>query len=559
VSITDIDRALASLCLDYHLMTPDRAMSLIELAKGDAPRLAELIHTEIPEAALLGAIAEELGFEYADLYGANSGLRTNQELIERADYDLLRHYSALPCVDEKGEIAVAVANPGDRDLRNYLEERYPGMRMVLGSASQIQSQLSTINATARHSLAPELLGAVVPDNLVAQPALPASPLQAWVDSVLDNAVAQNASDVHFEFNSDGSILLRFRIDGILRVQVPPPRGRELDVVGILMVRADMDSSDKRQPQDGTFSFKSVNRQIDIRAAMLPQENGTSIVLRILDSANISRRLSDMGFETGVLASLEAAARSSQGTIIVCGPTGSGKTTTLYALMRDVASIEKNIITIEDPVEYRLPLINQTAVNHIGDRSMSFARSLRAILRMDPDVILVGEVRDQETARTAMDAAVTGHLVLSTIHARDAVGIYTRLSEMGVPLYLISEAMSLGVSQRLVRRLHDCSLPAPPSELQRQLFVALGDEPPETVRVPTGCSGCGNTGFRGRIAVAELLAPTPAFRQKVLAGVGHDELLDQARADGMVPMKEAGLVLVRQQVTTIEELSRVVAY
>lgn len=557
MSITDIDRALASLCLDHHLITPERAKHLIDAANGNAQRLALLLKTEISESALLQAIATELNYEFADLYASHSGLRTDAELLSRAEYDLLRTYSAVPCVDPDGQIIVAAANPADLDLRSYLSERYPGMRMVLASPSQIQARLAMTYASSRHEALAELEVREVSDN-EATPAAPRNPLVSWVDSVLDNAVAQNASDIHLEFQADDSILLRFRVDGILRPQVPPPRGRENDVIGIIMVRAGMDSANKRESQDGTFSFTSSNRQIDVRAAMLPQENGPSVVLRILDSMNVNRRLSDMGFDVAALEVLEATARSSQGTIIVCGPTGSGKTTTLYALMREVATVEKNIITIEDPVEYRLPLINQTAVSHIGDRNMGFARALRAILRMDPDIIMVGEIRDDETAKTAMDAAITGHLVMSTIHARDTVGIYTRLGEMNVPTYLISEAMSLAVSQRLVRRLHDCAIAAPPTERQRQLFHLLGANSPDTLMIPAGCPSCQSTGFRGRVAVAELLAPTPAFRQKVLAGAHHDELEDQARQDGMIPMKEAGLALVRQSLTTIEELARVVS-
>lgn len=556
MSITDIDRALASLCLDYHLITPERAKTLIDTASGNASQLALLLKTEISETALLQSIAQELNYEFADLYASHSGLRTDQELLGRAEYDLLRAYSAVPCLDVDGSVVVAAANPADLDLRSYLAERYPGMRMVLASPSQIQARLAMTYASSRHEALAELEVRDASDDTAA-PAAPRNPLVSWVDSVLDNAVAQNASDIHLEFQADGSILLRFRIDGVLRPQVPPPRTRENDVIGIIMVRAGMDSANKREPQDGTFSFVSSNRQIDVRAAMLPQENGASMVLRILDSMNVTRRLSDMGFDNAALETLEATARSSQGTIVVCGPTGSGKTTTLYALMREVASVEKNIITIEDPVEYRLPLINQTAVSHVGDRNLGFARALRAILRMDPDIIMVGEIRDDETAKTAMDAAITGHLVMSTIHARDTVGIYTRLGEMGVPTYLISEAMSLAVSQRLVRRLHDCALPAPPSERQRQLFHMMGANPPDQVMAPVGCPSCQSSGFRGRIAVAEILVPSPTFRQKVLAGAHHDELEDQARIDGMIPMKDAGLSLVRQQLTTIEELARVV--
>jgi type IV pilus assembly protein PilB len=557
MNLSDIDSALASLCLDHRLLSAERAQEMIESAQGNPSTLTALMRSEIPEASILTAIAAELGYEYVNLYGARLGLRADPALLDRVDIELMRRRSAIPCIDEDGQIVVAVANPADSDLVAYLNERYDNMKVMLASISQIQSMLATTTSSARISLDAELFNAEA-DTSAPVPAQPRNRLATWVDAVLESAVAQGASDIHLEYSVNHTLMIRYRVDGILRIQPAPPANLSDDVIGMLMVRAGMDSANRLEPQDGTFTFIAAARKIDVRAAILPHENGPGMVLRILDSANISRRLADMGFEGNLLQTLETVARSPQGTVIFCGPTGSGKTTTLYALLNEVNSVEKNIETIEDPVEYRLPLMNQTAVNTFGDRKMNFSRILRAVLRMDPDIILVGEIRDEETAKTAMDAAITGHLVFSTLHARDAVGVYTRLSEMGVPLYLIAEAMSLAVSQRLVRRLHDCAVLATPSELQRQLFHQMGANEPEQLMSPVGCVSCGMTGFRGRLAVAELLAPTPAFRSMVLAGQGHDELEDQARRDGMIPMRDAGLSLVRRELTTIEEVARAVS-
>lgn len=557
LTVSDLERALATLALEYKLLSPERAVTMLD-TYGDSPRrLGEAIKAEVAEGPLLSAIARELGFEYVDLYGARVGLATDAELLARADRNLLRSYSAIPLIDRDGNVVVAAVNPSDLDLRAYLEERYPSMRLVLASRSQIQSKL----ALAGSPLVDALPGAdseLARSVVIATPPTPRNPLVAWVDSTLETAVAEGASDIHFEYNLDGTLLVRFRIDGILRSVPAQLRGREGEVIGILMNRSDMDQANLREPQDGSFSFVASARKIDVRAAMLPQMNGPSVVLRLLDSANVQRRLSDMGFAPDQLAALERTASSSQGTVIVCGPTGSGKTTTLYALLREVASVEKNVITIEDPVEYRMNLVNQTAVVHGTERDLDFDKILRATLRMDPDVILVGEIRDAMTARTAMDAAITGHLVFSTVHARDSVGIYTRLAEMGVPSYLVAEAMSLGVAQRLVRRLHDCARLMPATPADQQMFALVGASCPDQLMKPVGCSACGQTGYRGRLAVVEVLDPTPAFRQKILLNVGRDELIDQARADGMVPMLDDGLRLVREQLTTIEEVMRSVA-
>ena len=556
MTTTDTERALAALALDHHLLSPERAVTLIDAAAGDGPRLVRSLLAEIPEAGLLAALAQELGLDYYDLYGTHTGLRVDQGVLNQVPMPFLRTHSAIPMLNEDDQVVVVVANPADLDLRTHFATLFPGLKIGLAARGQIQAKLAL--STSMVFLEPETPLATATSTAPLVAPTPRNPLVAWVDNVRETAVAQNTSDVHLEFNGDGTMLLRFRIDGVLRLHPSPLRGRELEVIGILMNRAGMDSANQREPQDGTFSFVASARKIDVRAAMLPQENGTSMVLRLLDSANVSRRLSDMGFNASQLETMERAASSSQGTVIVCGPTGSGKTTTLYAMLREMASIEKNVVTIENPVEYRLPLINQTSVNTGGDRDFGFTKALRAILRMDPDVILVGEIRDAETAKTAMDAAITGHLVLSTVHARDAVGIYTRLAEMGVPAYLVAEAMSVGVSQRLVRRLHDCAQLVTPTTTDLAMYHAAGTPAPDQILRPAGCPGCSNSGYRGRLAVVEVLEPSLTFRQKVLLGAGHDELAEQARADGMVSMMDEGLRLVRDQMTTVEELLRTVS-
>jgi type II secretory ATPase GspE/PulE/Tfp pilus assembly ATPase PilB-like protein len=459
-------------------------------------------------------------------------------------------------VSPEGETVIVVANPTNPDLTQYLQKIYGNPKILLGSRGQIQSRLAVSGKPFLEQL---------PDNIAPAPIInepiplqSRNPIVQWVDGVLEQAVAQEASDVHFEFTDSGRIMLRMRIDGLLRSYPAPMQGRESEVIGIIMNRSGMDTANQREPQDGAFSFTSLGRKIDVRAGMLPQVNGTTVVLRLLDSSNVRRRLTDMGFSQEQLVQLMHAIHSPQGTIVVCGPTGSGKTTTLYALVREVATIEKNVTTIEDPVEYRLPLVNQTAVTRTSDgRAINFARALRAIMRVDPDVILVGEIRDTETARTAMDAAITGHLVLSTVHARNAVGIYTRLSEMGVPNYLVADAMTLGVSQRLARRLHSCAEKEAPTELEVRIFEEHGLEAPSFVGHPVGCDGCEMSGYVGRVAVVEVLNPTKEFRDLVLSQAGHDALTEQAIADGFVPMVIEGLRLVSERITTVAEVLRVV--
>ena len=552
-----IDQVCAVLALEYGVLDAPTAWGIIELASHDPVAAEAALLNEVSESALLSAIATELGYEYVNLSSSDSGLKSDPETRRQADDLYLRQVSALPMLDRSGQVTIVAANPTNPDLIAYVRKIYGQPRIVLGSRAQIQSRLVLSGSTFADGLPNEPV--VTEQTAEAAPAVQRNPLVAWVDRVLEAAVAQEASDIHFVFTDSRALLLRFRIDGVLREYPAPMRGREGEIIGIIMNRAGMDAANQREPQDGTFQFNVLGRKVDIRVGMLPQANGTSLVLRILDSNNVRRRLTDMGFSRDQLTMMLQAVHSPQGTIIVCGPTGSGKTTTLYALVREVATIEKNVMTIEDPIEYRLPLVNQTAVTHSADgRAISFETALRAIMRMDPDVILVGEIRDTETARTAMDAAITGHLVLSTVHTRGAVGIYTRLVEMGVPNYMVADAMTLGVSQRLARRLHSCARPRPVDDIERATFAEYSVEIPERLMHPTGCDACQGTGYLSRVAVVEILRPTVDFRRLVLDGAGHDDLMDQARSDGFVPMVQAGLGLVLAGATTVAEVLRVAA-
>jgi type II secretory ATPase GspE/PulE/Tfp pilus assembly ATPase PilB-like protein len=553
--MNSIDRIVATLALDHQALSQGLALAIIERANTDPAGAEEMLFTEVPEATLLGAIAKEMNYTYVNLHASRAGLRSDVDLQARADNTILRQISALPMRESDGEVAIIAANPSDPDMVTYVNGIYGSPKIYLGSKSQIQARLALSGPTVAIELDDEF---APPPSDTPTRAQPRNPVVVWVDSILENAVAQDASDVHFEYNDAGHIMLRFRVDGLLRSHPAPLRGRESEVIGILMNRSGMDSANQREPQDGAFTFSVLGRKIDVRAAMLPQMNGVSMVLRLLDSTNVRRRLIDMGFSQAHITELTRAIHLPQGTIIVCGPTGSGKTTTLYALVREVAAIEKNVVTIEDPPEYRLPLVNQTAITRSADgRALNFARALRAIMRMDPDVILVGEVRDAETAKTAMDAAITGHLVLSTVHTRDAVGIYTRLAEMGVPNYLVADAMTLGVSQRLARRVHSCAEISAPTESETAAFETAGVPVPALVPHPVGCDGCDGSGYQGRVAIVEVLNPTRDFRELVLIDAGHDALLSQAISDGFVPMIKEGLRLATEGTTTVAEALRVV--
>lgn len=560
MNASDMARAVAVLTLEYDIMPPATALDMIEEAAGNGAKLVQLLQREVDELALLRSIASELRHPFCDLYSPRLNFRTDENVLRLFDVEVLRRYAALPMVSNEGDIVAMIANPSDMDLRNYITSKAPNASFTLAPRDQILSRL----ALASSGIAPDLPQQIEEDAPLVQertgfvaPLTPRSPLIGWFDNFLDSAVAQGASDIHFEIQADDSLMVRLRVDGILRQSAGPARGREMEVMGMVMTRAQMDAANYFEPQDGQFSFTAANRAIDVRVAMLPQVNGPSIVMRLLDSANVRRRLSDMGFSPVQLDLLRRTAASHEGMVIVSGPTGSGKTTTLYALLREASSVERKVVSIEDPVEYRLPLVNQVQVRANVARPLTFSRALRAMLRMDPDVILVGEIRDAETASTALDASITGHLVFTTVHARDSLNIYSRLVEIGAPAYLVAEAVTLSVAQRLVRRVHDCATTSSPTGRDVATFDQLGLEIPDKVIHARGCDACGGSGYRGRIAVVETLVPSSTLKEMARIQAGREDMLRQAREEGFLSLADNASRLVAENLTTIDEVYRVV--
>lgn len=525
MTFTDQEAAIAVLAVERLVIDPLQALEAIKAARAKRRSpLEEIIRTGlVADRTLLQAVAKELGLQFVDLFSQDTSLRPSMDVFGRVNMTWLEQFVAVPMLDGGGRIVVATNNPDNPALNDYLNVTFPeGFRIVLALGSQVRQLLTTEQAN---------LGGVDYDNedqAAAQAELVGglsgrAPVLEWIDATLTSAISQNASDLHFEMTGEGRMLVRFRIDGELINQNMPLRGREMEAVAAMLSRAQMDPANMREPQDGSFSFNTSSRRIDVRASMIPLITGPKLVLRLLDPGNL-RSLDELGFSLESLALMRYATRQPQGLIVVAGPTGSGKTTSLYAMLREVATMAKNVMTIENPVEYRLPLVSQIPVrDDLGDRSVTFGRALRTILRLDPDVILVGEVRDSETARVAMDAALTGHLVLTTIHAPSAFGVFTRFIEMGAPPYLVSEAMSLSVSQRLVRRLHECKRLEIPNSEQRQALQEAGFKVPDRVAASTGCAVCRHKGFKGRIAVAEVVAPDMATRSAIALRASAGEL------------------------------------
>jgi type IV pilus assembly protein PilB len=561
-NITDLHRAVAVLALDHGLLEPSAAVAYLEL---DEISLIDRLQDEVAELEILKAIAKELGIRFFDLYSSTPEFEVSDEVLRKVEMNFLKRFNALPLTDKQGRVVVAAANPGDIEMVDYLRSRFPsGFALVLSSRTQVQNRLAFYSSS--EIIIPGLKNnepqrqeqAAVRSNIPREVVSGRSPVQDWVEGTLSRAVSESASDVHFMINPDKTLLLRFRIDGILMAQRIPQGIRPLEAIGALVARCDtMDSANYKEPQDGTFTFEAAGRQIDARVAMMPQLHGPTLVIRLLDTQNMGVKLEDMGFSPEHLTSIRKVMALSQGTILTVGPTGAGKTTTLWGMMREVDANLKHVQTVENPVEYRLPLIGQTEIRPgLGDRSITFARALRTVLRLDPDIVLVGEIRDAETAEVTIQAAITGHLVLSTLHANSAVAAFPRLINMGIPNYLASEAIDLIISQRLLRRVHECAEYGPPTREEEVILTRMGFPIPEQTAKPKGCPTCRGTGYRGRVAAAEVLTPNRLFRDAVIRHATNADLLDIARASGFKTIAEDGYRHVVEGRTTPVELLRV---
>ncbi len=383
-----------------------------------------------------------------------------------------------------------------------------------------------------------------------------APVVKLVNVILDQAIREGASDVHIEPHRNG-LHVRYRIDGVLHDVMSPPKNLKAALVSRIKIVANLDIAERRRPQDGRIHLKVDGRDIDLRVSTLPTMFGEKVVLRILDQSNALISLNRLGMASDVQAKWEELASKPYGMILVTGPTGSGKTTTLYATLSKINTLDKNIITVEDPVEYQLPRINQVQVN--PKAGLTFATGLRSILRQDPDVIMVGEIRDRETAEIAVQAALTGHLVLSTLHTNDAPSAFTRLVDMGIEPFLISSSVIGVLAQRLARCICSKCKEAyrPPKDALRRLSEELAEEQDLVLYRGAGCDHCRQTGYKGRTGVYELLVVTDRVRELVVRRAPANEIREAARAEGFRTMRDDGIRKVLEGVTTIEEILRVV--
>jgi len=514
----------------------------------------------VPEVEITKILARQHRMPAVDL----SRFDVDPKILKLIPGDLATKQVVLPLKREGRTLTVAMADPtnmglvedlkfitrydvfpvlaGEHTLRTIIERHYQG------SDQQLQEILKDMEGQGEDVEIVEELE----DEAATQAQIDDAPVVKLINGLLTDAVRRGASDIHiepFEFE----LRVRYRIDGALLEVMKPPLRMKAALTSRIKILSQLNIAERRVPQDGRLKLKMGNRVIDFRVSVLPVLFGEKIVLRILDKGNLTLDLSKFGFEPKAEADLMASILNPYGMVLVTGPTGSGKTTTLYSALSRINTIESNIMTAEDPVEYNLMGINQVLVrNEIG---LTFAAALKAFLRQDPNIIMIGEIRDLETGSIAIKAALTGHLVLSTLHTNDAPSTITRMIDMGIEPFNVASAVNLVVAQRLVRRIcSECSAPATykPEEIR-----SLGLSPEEAKKMPfrkgTGCDSCSGTGYRGRAGLYEVMAMSPELRRMVLRGASVADIQATAVKEGMLTLRMDGLKKIERGVTTLEEV------
>lgn len=527
-------------------------------------QLNEALRVQTQTGELLGSILIKLGFiseknliRMLNIQELKAKDTIDQQLIKILPEKIIRQNKLFPVKKEGKHLFVAMADP-----LNVIA--LDNLRLLTGlDIKPLKASLKEINSLIeRYFGFPEVERALQElkaepkieetEEIIEETIIDEAPIIRLVNSLITKAIDEEASDIHLEPFED-SIRVRYRIDGILREVMSLPRKMVYAIVSRFKIMANMDIAERRIPQDGRISLKLAGQELDLRVSTLPTTFGEKVVVRILDKDSIKNyTFEKLGFTSENHQRFIQFLKRAYGVILVTGPTGSGKTTTLYTALNFINSVERNIITVEDPVEYMLEGVNQTQVN--VKAGATFAGYLRSILRQDPDVIMVGEIRDAETAEIALRAATTGHLVFSTLHTNDASGAITRLIDMGVEPFMVASSILGVVAQRLVRKIcPNCKYPCPPEEAE---VVFAGIKPDEVVYSGRGCEQCNHTGYRGRVAIFEVLAVSPSLQRLILKRPSAEDLRQTSIKEGMITLKEDGIQKALAGITTLKEIMRV---
>lgn len=565
-------RRLGDVLLEQSLVTEDQLHECINLQRSSGQSLASILVSKgyLGEEDLVVTLSEQLGIPHIRVANYN----IPQEVLNEVPESLARQYQMLPVSVTGDVLTLAMADPLNimalddlRMLTSYEIEPVVAVQSELNDAihKHYGGQSSAI-------LFEELLGGEnkqdgidliddddqIEDIAHMQAEAQDAPIIRLANLILLKALESRASDIHIE-PFEKVLRVRYRVDGVLEETKNPPKSVQSALISRFKIMSGLDIAEHRLPQDGRFRTRFKGHDIDFRVSILPCYHGEKIVMRVLDKSSLTLDLDGLGFAAQAMTAFQEALARPFGMILLTGPTGSGKTTTLYSALHKLNSPDANIITVEDPIEYELFGVNQVQVR--SEIGLSFAAGLRSILRQDPDIIMVGEIRDEETADIAVKAALTGHLMLSTLHTNDASSVYTRLIDMGMEPFLVQSSVALAAAQRLLRRVcPDCkeAIRVPPDVLERIQYTSMPDAPPPNFVRGRGCGKCKDTGYRGRLAVIEAMTNYPELQDLIMTRKPASDIKRMATECGMRTLRQNALEKAAEGVTTIEEVLRVSA-
>jgi len=544
-------------------ISEEQVQQALEAQKGSPAEIGKTLVSLgfISEADLAQAQAERLSLDYVELTESDVDIEAARLVPEK----VLRRHGALPLRFEGERLVVAMSDPTNlyamEDFRMISGRQILPVIATEAVVQRVRDRVLAVGEQVSEILADAALEKVEDEDaleLGGGAGADEAPVVRLVGSILQRAVGEGASDIHIEPRGI-ELAVRLRVDGVLREFMSVPASLQNGVIARLKILANLNIAEHRVPQDGRFSVRLGGNKVDLRVASLPTVHGEEVVLRLLDTSNVEMDLAGLGFSPNVLKTYKEVYERPYGAILVTGPTGSGKSTTLYATLGELNSPERKLITVEDPVEYRMTGVNQVQVN--PKAGLTFASGLRSILRADPDVVMIGEIRDFETAKISVEAALTGHLVLATLHTNNAPSAVNRLTDMGVEPFLTASAVDCVIAQRLARKL--CGNCKRPIEIDTDTLHGMrfpfeqseGEEP--RFHEAVGCDRCGGTGYRGRLGIYEMMVVTEEIKDQILHRVSTTEIARTAEANGMIRLRSDGLLKAAQGLTTIEEVFRTV--
>lgn len=543
-------KRIGDILVESGLITQEQLEEALKIQKQTKKRLGDTLITNgfITEQQLIEVLEFQLGIPHVSLYK----YQIDRSIAQIIPESLAIRYQVIPIKKKGNKLTVAMADPLDYyaidDLRMTTGFQIEPVIATKDELSKTIDRFYGMQETVKEIMQ-QLPKEEYEDE---ENQSDDAPIRRMVNQIIQNAVQQQASDIHFD-PTDHELRIRFRVDGVIRTEQTVSKHMQPIVTARLKVMANLNIAEKRLPQDGRIQMVIDHRTIDIRVSTLPTVNGEKVVLRLLDLSQAVKHIEQLGFTEEHAQKFRRMFKKAYGLILITGPTGSGKTSTLYAALNELNHDDVNIITVEDPVEYQLQGVNQVQVNEKIE--LTFAKGLRSILRQDPNIIMVGEIRDTETAEMAIRSALTGHLVLSTLHTNDAVSSMTRLIDMGIEPFLISSSVSGVVAQRLVRRVcTDCAEEYRPTIEEQLLLDQYHIEKPKLLK-GRGCSKCNRTGYRGRIAIHELLELDEQMKQMIVEKKPDSAYREYFKEKGFVTMVEDGLKKVRLGLTTISEVMR----